>query len=193
MFNQKEYMKKYAIKNEKKLQAYKKKWNKEHKIYLKAKRKIWRETHKEYIRMYGEKYREKHKEKKKFLDAIYYQKHKIKLNNRQKRYNIIRRKTDIKFRLVGNLRHRVGQALKGFCKSKVTQDLIGCSIEFLKQHLEKQFKKGMSWDNYGRWHVDHIRPCASFDLSKVDEQHKCFHYMNLQPLWAKDNFVKNDN
>jgi len=70
--------------------------------------------------------------------------------------------------------------------------LVGCSIDQLKQHIEKQFKKGMSWDNWGiyGWHIDHIKPCASFDLTKESEQKKCFHYTNLQPLWAKENLKK---
>jgi hypothetical protein len=50
----------------------------------------------------------------------------------------------------------------------------------------------MKWDNYGEWHIDHIKTCASFDLSKSEEQHNCFHYSNLQPLWAIDNFRKHD-
>ena len=59
-------------------------------------------------------------------------------------------------------------------------------------HLEKQFQPGMSWDNHGYdgWHVDHIRPCASFDLTDEEQVRKCFHYTNLQPLWAKDNLRK---
>jgi hypothetical protein len=71
-------------------------------------------------------------------------------------------------------------------------DFIGCSIDDLKIHLEKQFVDGMSWENYGRygWHVDHIRPCCSFDLTDPEQQRECFHYTNLQPLWAKDNLSK---
>lgn len=71
-----------------------------------------------------------------------------------------------------------------------TIKLIGCSIEQLKQHLEKQFKLGMSWFNYGKWHVDHIKPCASFDLTDIEQQKQCFNYTNLQPLWAEENLVK---
>jgi hypothetical protein len=65
-------------------------------------------------------------------------------------------------------------------------------VEQLRQHLEAQFTDGMSWDNYGRdgWHIDHIRPCASFDLTDPEQQRQCFHYTNLQPLWAADNIRK---
>jgi hypothetical protein len=69
-------------------------------------------------------------------------------------------------------------------------DLTGCSVHELCIHLESKFKHGMTWENYGEWHVDHIRPCASFDLLKVDEQRQCFHWTNLQPLWALENLRK---
>lgn len=72
-------------------------------------------------------------------------------------------------------------------------ELVGCSIDKLKQHLESKFTEGMSWDNYGDWHVDHIKPCASFDLSDPEQQRLCFNYKNLQPLWAADNLSKGDS
>ena len=68
--------------------------------------------------------------------------------------------------------------------------LIGCEIDFLMYHIQKQFTKGMNWNNYGDWHIDHIKPCALFDLSKSKEQNICFNFKNLQPLWAIDNFRK---
>ena len=93
-----------------------------------------------------------------------------------------------------NLRARVAQALKwsGVKKSAKTFELIGCSVAELKAHLESQFLPGMTWDNWTTdgWHVDHIRPCASFDLSDLEQQKACFHYSNLQPLWAIDNLRK---
>lgn len=91
---------------------------------------------------------------------------------------------------IDRLRNRIYKALKGQTKASSTKRLIGCSVEQLKLYLEKQFISNMTWNNYGKWHVDHIKPCAKFDLSKVSEQKKCFHYTNLQPLWAKDNLSK---
>jgi hypothetical protein len=114
-------------------------------------------------------------------------------------YLKFRRKTDINFKLTNNLRSRIYNALKGNNKSKHTMELIGCSIENLKIHLKNQFTKGMSWKNHGNgchgrgmkeWHVDHIIPCTFFDLSKPEEQQKCFNYKNLQPLWALENIKK---
>lgn len=113
---------------------------------------------------------------------------KEKRNLRQKH----RLKTDINFKLARNLRGRVRSAIIGAIKFDKTLSLIGCSVDDLKIHLEKQFTKGMSWKNYGKWHIDHIIPCSSFNLKNIKEQKKCFHYSNLQPLWAKDNLIKNN-
>lgn len=97
---------------------------------------------------------------------------------------------NLEYRLKTNLRRRINRALSGQKKSNATMKMTGCNITELKAHLESQFTNGMSWDNYGKWHVDHIIPCAMFDLSNHNEQSKCFHYTNLQPLWAEDNARK---
>ncbi len=70
--------------------------------------------------------------------------------------------------------------------------LIGCEIDYLMFHIQEQFTEGMNWNNYGEWHIDHRKPCASFDLSKPNAQRKCFHFSNLQPLWAIENIKKSD-
>ena len=70
--------------------------------------------------------------------------------------------------------------------------LLGCDWEQLIGHLEAQFADGMSLENYAEWHVDHIRPCASFDLEDPAQQRACFFWANLQPLWATDNLAKSD-
>jgi hypothetical protein len=106
-------------------------------------------------------------------------------------YEKHRKLTDPSFKLLKTLRSRLNSALnKRTIKGGSTMDLIGCEILFLKGYLEDKFTEGMSWENHGKWHIDHIRPCASFDLKEEGEQMKCFHYTNLQPLWAKDNLSK---
>jgi hypothetical protein len=157
--------------------------------------------------IYDKNYKNKNRVKISLLNKIYYIKHKDEIKIQQKEYytenkeKIIKRDvnysrikyyTDIDFKLRVCLRHRLNSALKGNTKKGKTLELLGCSIEFLKGYLAKKFTLGMSWDNYGEWHVDHIKPCVSFDLSKPSEQRKCFNYTNLQPLWAKDNRIKKD-
>jgi hypothetical protein len=102
------------------------------------------------------------------------------------------RKINLTLRLTENLRRRINTLIRQNYKSQETLILLGCSVEFLKLYLASKFTTGMSWKNYGKWHIDHIKPCASFDLRKPNEQKKCFHYTNLQPLWAKDNLRKKD-
>lgn len=104
-----------------------------------------------------------------------------------------KRNTDPTFKLLCNLRRRINKAISGEVKSAATKQLIGCTVEEMKEHLEKQFTSGMNWGNYGEWHVDHIMPCISFDLSQEKEQRECFNYRNLQPLWAVDNLKKSGN
>ncbi len=98
-------------------------------------------------------------------------------------------------RITKNLRKRIWDALQGNgnTKSDTTEKLLGCTIKEFMRHLERQFTVGMTWDNYGEWHVDHIRPCASFELSSPAQQKICFHHVNLQPLWALDNIRKRDS
>lgn len=70
---------------------------------------------------------------------------------------------------------------------------VGCDIEALREHIERHFRKGMTWDNQGKWHIDHRKPCASFDLTKEPERDMCFHYTNLQPMWGPDNLSKGNS
>lgn len=107
-------------------------------------------------------------------------------------YYTKRRRTDPLFKLVSILRVRFRHALHAARIVKHTHvlDIVGCTPLELKEYLARQFSPGMSWDNLGAWQVDHIRPCASFDLTDPEQQRACFHYSNLQPLWAKDNRAK---
>jgi hypothetical protein len=162
-----------------------KKDKKKRNIYL----KIWRLKNQQKLLLYFRKYRAKHQIELREYQRKYRLTHKKELNLKLK----MRLKNNINLRLSSQIRKRIYEVLKGNPKAETTMKLVGYSIEQLKQHLEKQFKLDMSWDNYGKWHIDHIRPCASFDLSKAEEQKKCFHYTNLQPLWAKENQIKGTN
>lgn len=68
--------------------------------------------------------------------------------------------------------------------------LVGCTAEQLRDHIASKFQAGMTFENYGQWHVDHIKPCDSFDLKDPKQMAECFNWRNLQPLWAKDNLSK---
>ena len=109
-------------------------------------------------------------------------------------------KKNPQFKLADNVRKRIVRYLKGVRGRKFgkTNELLGCGWKFLKRHLENQFynrkktNEEMSWNNYGKWHVDHIIPLDSFDLTIKEQQFKACHYTNLQPLWAEDNIAKNN-
>lgn len=88
------------------------------------------------------------------------------------------------------LRSRLYQALKNHYKSGSAIKDLGCTVDFLKKHIELQFQDGMSWDNYSEWHIDHIKPISTFDLTDRVELLKSCNYTNLQPLWKKDNLSK---
>jgi len=103
-----------------------------------------------------------------------------------------RRKNDPDYLMLCRLRGRMSMKIKRGTKSAHTVELLGCSVPEFRHHLEQQFKPGMTWDNYGKWHIDHIRPCASFDLSIPEHQRACFNWTNLQPLWAEENHKKSD-
>lgn len=117
-----------------------------------------------------------------------------------KRYHE-RKKIDIQFKITRVLRSRLTSAVRSYKKKNVilkkgkTLDLLGCTMDIFLKHIESQFSAGMDWNNHGlqsyntkkRWNIDHIKPIDKFDLTKIEDQKKCFHYTNLQPLWQKDN------
>ncbi len=182
----KEYSKNHAKEKALYDKLYYKKYNQ--RILIRNKRAYKKNKHRDALTM--KKYYNSNKETIKIRGREYYRLYKNEMMIKSKIYARKRRKTDISFKLLCYLRNRIYYALIGKNKSKSTRNLIGCSVEQLKSHLQSKFTKGMAWNNYGKWHVDHIKPCCSFDLSKPEEQEKCFNYTNLQPLWAKDNLRK---
>jgi len=183
-------------------------WRDTNKTHIKKYKKEYNDKNRDILKAKGKKYYEENKEeclkrvsthKKNNLDYYkkYMKEYQNQTENKEKRNKRIktRNKNDIHFRLRNNLGSRLRQAIKHHSKDFSTMFLIGCEIDFLMCYLQKQFLEGMTWDNHGMygWHIDHIRPCASFDLSNPEDQHKCFHYTNLQPLWAIDNLKKGSN
>lgn len=147
-------------------------------------------------------YREKNKQKlyelKKKWKNENREKDRLTTNNRAK----IRRKTDPEFKIRSNLSRRINHALtnqfsgKKTQKAEKTMELIGCTVPYLIRHLEKMFKKGMNWQNYGEWEIDHITPVdwfvKNFDFKNAEVQKQCFNFKNLQPLWKLDNVKKSN-
>jgi len=146
-------------------QANKDKINEYKKEYLQANRERLNEYHKEYNKAYKER------------------------RNKLRKETV---KEDPLFKLKCNLRSRTYKAFKakGYKKNSKTQEMLGVDWEVCKAHIERQFIKGMSWDNQGDWHIDHIIPLASANTE--EELKKLCHYSNLQPLWAFDNLMKSD-
>lgn len=111
--------------------------------------------------------------------------------NRNRKAEHERAMQNPEYRIRRNLRRRLNHALHGVNRAERTMSLLGCTIDQFLGHLEINFREGMSWENYGKvWHIDHVRPCASFNLTDPAQQKECFHWKNLQPLFAKDNHSK---
>lgn len=162
------------------VRAYVKQRAQERKSEISKYQKQYRADNKEAISRYQKNYRKKNKEYVSELNRTY----------RNHRY-----KTDLDFRIRSALRSRLGRVMRRSQRDKSTLELLGCSIKQFKNHLESKFQPGMTWDNWGRngWHIDHIRPLSSFDLTDPSQLAKATRYTNLQPLWAKDNLIKGKN
>lgn len=163
---------------------------------LERKRKYYEEN-KEKININFKKYREENKELVLERKRIYREKYREKINEKQRsqearknRRNWARNKmqTDPQFAIAQKLRKRIKNAfsVRDVKKLAKTEELLGCTIDFFKNHIEKLFTPNMSWDilNTGIINLDHIIPISSFNLLIREEQLKCFHYTNYQPLWA---------
>ena len=158
-----------------------KKFRDEHRVELRIKATTRRKEKAEEIKTYAARWRDKNRAKLKAYFKTY-----------RPGWQATKYANDPQFKLAYLLRNRVRAAIKGIAKSASTLQLLGCTVDELKVKLESRFRPGMTWDNYGEWHVDHIKPCASFDLSDPAQQQLCFHWTNLQPLWALENLQKSD-
>jgi hypothetical protein len=168
-----------------------------HKLYkeqnkdiIKEKHKNWLLSNKEYTSQYNKQYNINNHEKKKYsIDKWWKNNPNYNKEWKRKKYA-----TDIYYRIKDNLRSRFYNAVMNQFKIQSIIDLLGCSVDELKQHLELQFKPEMNWDNHGDiWEIDHILPCDSFNLTDIEQQKQCFHYTNLQPLFKTSGIAKKFN
>lgn len=172
--------------------------NRRNKEYRDKMGEKWKESRKKYyqknlekLRLEKRTYHELNKDKKTEYDKKYRELNKESIKKNKRKWELKNKNNPI-LKIKRNLRRRIHHALiKGY-KSASTFELIGCTVNEFKIYIESKFQNDMSWENYGTkgWHIDHIIPCSSFDLTDPEQQKLCFHYSNQQPLWAKDNLKK---
>lgn len=167
--------------------------------------KEWRERNPEQYSNYQKEYYQKNRKRKlarekesrdKNKDAIrkirrdYYKENSDKIKKRNYAYKKRRLKSDPVYYCAELCRRRISKCLqeKGFLKRGSTGKMLGCDWDQLKEHIESQFQDGMTWDNRGKWHIDHIVPLARAET--IEQVEELCHYTNLQPLWAAENMSK---
>ena len=173
-----ERTKQYYQKNKEHIKGQVKQYSEDNKERVAERVKQWHQDNKEHMKQYREDNKGRVKQ--------WNQDNKERIRKRVKQLN----ETDPLYKLKGNLRCRTYQAFKAksYTKTSKTAEMLGVSYEVAKSHIERQFAKGMTWGNHGKWHIDHIMPLAS--AKNETELKKLCHYTNLQPLWAKDNLMK---
>jgi hypothetical protein len=188
-----DYGKKYYLENKKNFKKYRDENKEKYAVYSKNYYQLNKEEIIKEKKIYYSKNKEKNKE--------YRFKNKEKINERNRAYAPGYRKEKYKnnpqFKLIVNLRNSISKLIRRnpkIIKNETTKELLGCSLDELKIHIEKQFSPGMSWDNYNNktWHIDHIRPISLAKTMKDVISLKLMHYTNFQPLWAKDNILKSN-
>jgi len=186
-------------------------WNKENHEKVKAMRRKsykkcgyeYQKKNKDRLNQKARKHYAENREEIQKTRKVYYQDNieKIRKQNnersrkhpeRARNYVRKRQKNDIQYVIAHRLRSRIQTALRCQWSEKAVEsvELLGCTIKEYIFYLEQKFTEGMSWGNRDQWHVDHIKPCVSFDLTDVDQQKECFHYSNTQPMWTIENLQK---
>lgn len=151
----------------------------------------YKAKNREKVKNYNKTYKEQHRDETSAFNKKYYQEHKESERIRTRETHRRLRETSISFKLASSMRGRIKKVITSGSKSKKTMEILGCDIEFFIKWIEYQFDENMSFDNYGSyWALDHVIPCASFDMILPADQDKCFHWSNYQPLEARENIVK---
>lgn len=208
----KEYNKKYYL--EKQKNRPKKELTKEQIEKNRLNNKIWREKNKDKVKILNSKRKGKYKkinftkeqkDRMAYIQKEWRKNNKDHINQRNKNYIKKRKETDPLFKLKCNIKRVINSSIKnkGYTKESRTHEILGCSYEDFKIHLESKFESWMNWDNYGNpkdglyepnktWDIDHIKPISSFNTEK--ELLELNHYTNLQPLCSYQNrWIKSDN
>jgi hypothetical protein len=182
------YNKEYRKLHREKILKRHKEYHKLNSVVINARNKNYRELNKKAVMDYAKNYYKQNKFKIGERTKAYQRSHREKVNNRHK----TRLKVDINYKLACSLRNRMKEAIKNNQKGGSAVRDLGCSVNECRLYIEKQFKDGMNWENYGRngWHFDHIIPLSSFNLGDPVECKKACHYSNLQPLWWYENLSK---
>jgi hypothetical protein len=171
-------------------------FRKNNKEEVNRKQREYRKNNKEERNKKRNEFRKNNKEEVNRKQREYRKNNKEELNKKRNEFRKEQYNNNEIYKLTQCLRTRMRHAMegKGF-KTGTSQELLGCDYETVKKHLESQFDERMNWDNHGLygWHIDHKKPCASFDLTKPERQKQCFNYKNLQPLWAEANLKKGDS
>ena len=157
-------------------------------------KKRWLAKHPEYKREYSKKWHAEHPE----YSKQYYAEHKKDPEYRKKRnkigtkYHKRRYHNDLAYKLSENMSTAIYKSLKGNKNGYHWETLVGYTLEQLKEYLESLFRPGMSWENYGEWHIDHIIPISLWKFSSPEDREfkQCWALANLQPLWWEDNIRK---
>lgn len=161
-------------------------WYHKNQLRAAASMKRWAKLNPDKVRAIKDRWVKNNLEKRRKASREWNRRNRAKIRERTFwRYN-----SDPAFRILSVQRVRLRRALQGRLKLAKTIELIGCGPDELRNHIESLFKSGMSWANYGLWEVDHIKPCSSFNLAILEQQHKCFCFRNLQPLWKSENCKK---
>jgi len=137
------------------------------------------------------------KDRTRIRERSNYQKNKDKIIKHNVMYQKHMYSNNPTIRLKMSIYSRIRQAFKAqkSYKNNKTSELLGCSVQEAKLYIESLWLPGMSWENYtvNGWHIDHIKPVNTFDLTDPEQQKVCFHYTNLRPLWATDNWSRPKN
>lgn len=203
----------YRRKNADKMRKMNVEWRRKNPDKVRKRKAEWRRKNADKARKKDAEYRRKRADKNRVYRAEYYQKNRDKVLKKTAEYvrknadkvhkrqakwrrknadELRKRKAEYSSKIEVKIVNRQRSRLKTIVESTSVRrhEMTGCTPLQLRQHIESQFVKGMTWENQGRWHIDHIMPCSAFDLTKPDQVKVCFNWQNLRPIWAKKNLSK---